>query len=59
MSLEVHRARLKKRCGRELPLIEVKMAGYYDASQVTGSSCLNINRSQKLLSPIHLAQLDC
>jgi hypothetical protein len=59
MSLRVHPAHLKKLCGLELPLIEVKMAGHYDASQVTGSSCLNINESQKLLSLIHLAQLDC
>jgi|GEM_PF-2039704 hypothetical protein len=50
---------LKKLCGPELSMIEVTIAGYYKASQVTGSLCLNISGSQKLLSLIHLAQLDC
>ena len=59
MSLRVHRVQLKKLCGRELPLTEVKMDGYCDVSQVIGSPCLNVNGSQKLLSLIHLAQLDC
>jgi hypothetical protein len=48
----------KEASDQELSLIEAKMAGYCNASQVTGSSCLNINGSQKLLSLIHLAQLD-
>lgn len=50
---------LKKLCGRELSIFEVTIAGYYNAGQVTRSLCLNIGGSQKLLSLIHLAQLDC
>jgi hypothetical protein len=50
---------LKKLCDRILSMIEVIIAGYYNASQVTGSLRLNIVGSQKLLSLIHLAQLDC
>jgi hypothetical protein len=33
---------LKKLCGRELSMIEVTIAGYYKASQVTGSLCVSI-----------------